>query len=97
MKKKRVNRETIRQRLKEQAAEVIARRETNFNIQRERQRRTLANNAQAVHDTYVGDLNTGPRMDGVSFLNVRAHKARLHRLLTEMNAFQDPRVGLPPY
>ena len=93
MKKKRVNRETIRKRLREQAPEVIARRETNFNIVRERQRRTLANNAQALHDRYVGDLTTGPRMDGIT----RAHKARLQHLLTEMNAFQDPRVGLPPY
>ena len=97
MKKKRIGRDTIRKRLKEQAPEVIARRETNFNVQRKRQRRTFAANAQAVHDRYVGDLQAGPRMDGVSMLGVGQHKFRLRKLLTEMNAYQDPRMGLPPY
>ena len=100
MKGKHIKREgmkSVRQRLKEQAPEVIARREINHNIQRERKRRTLAANTQAVHDRYVGDIQKNPHMDGLRLQSVNRHKAQLRTLLTEMNAFQDPRMGLPAY
>ena len=88
---------SIRKRLAEQAPEVIQKRETNFNIQRERRRRTLAANAQAIHDGYLGAIQKNPLMDGLRLVAVTRHKDQLRNLLTEMNSFQDPRVGLPPY
>ena len=100
MKVKRIKREgmgSVRKRLAAQAPEVILRRDINYNIQRERRRRTLAANAQAVHDRYVGDLQKSPHMDAVRLLGVGQHKQHLKTLLQEMNAFQDPRLGLPPY
>ena len=100
MKVKRIKREgikSVRKRLREQAPEVIVRREVNHAIQRERQRRTLASNAQALHGRYVGDIQKGPHMDGVRMFRVNRHKEHLRELLTNMNAFQDPIHGIPPY
>ncbi len=90
-------RETVRQRLAQQRPEVEARRQVNWNTARERQRRTLAANAQALHDRYESDITTSPHMDGLRLASVAGHKDQLRRLLSEMNSFQDPRMGLPAY
>ena len=90
-------RETIRKRLAQQRPEIEAKREVNWNVMRERQKRTLAANAQALHDRYIGDLLVSPHLDGVRGVGVRQHKDQLRKLLTDMNAFTDPWGGLPPY
>ena len=79
------------------APEVIARREINYNIQRERRRRTLASNAQALHDSYISGLQANPMLAGVRQMKVIRHKEHLRGLLSDMNAFQDPQYGLPAY
>ena len=73
---KRIKREeikSVRKRLKEMAPEVIARREINYNIQRERRRRTLASNAQALHDSYLSAISKSPHMDGLRAGGITAH------------------------
>ena len=87
----------VRKRLAEQAPEVETRRRARLLIQRERRRRTLAANAQALHDRYVPDIAVSPHMDGLRLASVKAHKDQLRALLTEMSAFEDPRMGLPAY
>ena len=88
---------SVRKRLKEQAPEVIYKREVNWNYARDRRRRTLAANAQAVHDSYISGLQANPMLSGLRQMNVNHHKAQLRGLLTNMNAFQDPQYGLPAY
>ena len=92
-----MTRESIRKRLAQQAPEVEVRRRARYLVQRERQRRTLAANAQALHDRYVGDIARWPQMDGLRLASVDAHKNQLRALLTEMHAFEDPRMGLSAY
>ena len=72
-------------------------RERNFNVTRERQRRTFAANAQALHDRYQGEISMAPPWDGLRLMNTTKHKNEVRKLLTEMNAFQDPRMSLPAY
>ena len=72
-------------------------RDINYNYARERRRRTLAANAQALHDSYVSSLQANPMLSGLRQMNVNHHKAQLRGLLTNMNAFQDPQYGLPAY
>ena len=93
--KKRVK--EVRKRLRENRPEVIAKREINYNIQREMQRRTLASNAQSLHDRYVGEIQNNPMLAGLRLAGVQKHKNQLQSLLSEMNSFQDPRMGIPPY
>ena len=88
---------SVRKRLKEQAPEVIYKREVNWNYARDRRRRTLAANAQAVHDSYISGLQANPMLAGVRQMKVIRHKEHLRGLLTDMNAFQDPQYGLPAY
>ena len=87
----------MRKRLREQAPEVMYKRDINYNYARERRRRTLAANAQALHDSYVSSLQANPMLSGLRQVNVNHHKAQLRGLLTNMNAFQDPQYGLPAY
>ena len=87
---------TIRKRLAQQRPEIEAKREVNWNVMRERQRRTLAANAQAMHDRYEQDLRVSPHMDGLRGAGVRQHRDQLRKMLTDMNAFTDPWGGLPP-
>ena len=80
---KRIKREhikSVRKRLKEMAPEVIARREINYNIQRERRRRTLASNAQALHDSYLSAISKSPHMDGLRAGGITAHVHDLKNL-----------------
>ena len=88
---------SVRKRLKEQAPEVMYKRDVNWNYARERRRRTLAANAQALHDSYISCLQANPMLSGLRQVNVNHHKAQLRGLLTNMNAFQDPQYGLPAY
>ena len=87
----------MRKRLREQAPEVMYKRDINYNYARERRRRTLAANAQALHDSYISGLQANPMLSGLRQVNVNHHKAQLRGLLTNMNAFQDPQYGLPAY
>ena len=88
---------SVRKRMKEQAPEVMYKRDINWNYARERRRRTLAANAQALHDSYISSLQANPMLSGLRQVNVNHHKAQLRGLLTNMNAFQDPQYGLPAY
>ena len=95
---KRIKREGIkgvRKRLKELAPEVVARREINYNIQRERRRRTLASNAQALHDSYLSAISKSPHMDGLRAAGITRHVMDLKHLLTGMHDFREPLMGLP--
>ena len=88
---------SVRKRLREQAPEVMYKRDINWNYARERRRRTLAANAQALHDSYISGLQANPMLAGVRQMDVNRHKAQLRGLLTNMNSFQDPQYGLPAY
>ena len=88
---------SVRKRLKEQAPEVMYKRDINWNYARERRRRTLAANAQALHDSYISGLQANPMLAGMRQMKVIRHKEQLRSLLTDMNAFQDPQYGLPAY
>ena len=88
---------SVRKRLKEQAPEVTYKRDINWNYARERRRRTLAANAQALHDSYISGLQANPMLGGVRQMKVSRYKEHLRCLLTNMNAFQDPQYGLPAY
>ena len=89
---KRENIKSVRKRLREMAPEVIARREINYNIQRERRRRTLASNAQALHDSYLSAISKSPHMDGLRAITQHVHD--LKNLLRGMHDFRDPLMGL---
>ena len=52
-------------------------RERNFNVTRERQRRTFAANAQALHDRYQGEISMAPPWDGLRLMNTTRHKNEL--------------------
>ena len=67
----------IKKRLAELRPEVEMRRQVNYNIQRERQRRTWAANAQNLYDRYENALQVSPHMDGLEMRGVRNHKRRL--------------------
>ena len=87
----------IKKRLAEQRPEVELRRQLNHAINRERQRRTFAANAQNLHDRYENATLISPHMDGLRMANVQAHKAQLRALLAEAGSFRDPRLPLPAY
>ena len=87
----------IKKRLAELRPEVEMRRQINYNIQRERQRRTFAANAQNLYDRYENATLTSPHLDGLRLLDVNQHKRHLRTLLTQAGAFRDPRLPLPAY
>ena len=72
-------------------------REKNWNVMRGRQRRTVAANAQALHDRYQNEIMLAPPWDGLRLVNTTKHRNELADLLKGMNAFQDPRMPLPSY
>ena len=94
---KAARRTAIKKRLAELRPEVELRRQVNFNLQRERQRRTFAANAQNLYDRYENAVMSTPQMDGLRLLRLNAHKAQLKTLLSEAGAFKDPRLPLPAY
>ncbi len=88
----------IRTRLAELRPEVEMRRQLNFNIARERQRRTWAANAPNLYDRYENLTLISPRMADLRLaVNVTQHKNQLRTLLTAANSFKDPRLPLPAY
>ena len=90
--------ESIKRRLKDQSVEVEERRNKRFLIQRERQRRTWATNTHNLLNRYAGELlSKNPQLEGFNRSRTRIHAGRMERLLKEMNAYQDPRMGLPAY
>ena len=90
-------RTAIKKRLAELRPEVELRRQVNFNLQRERQRRTFAANAQNLYDRYENAIMMNPNMDGLRLVPLNQHKAQLKTLLSEAGAFRDPRLPLPAY
>ena len=87
----------IKKRLAELRPEVEMRRQINYNIQRERQRRTFAANAQNLYDRYDNEMLISPHMDRLRMVNVKRHKNQLKLLLDRANSFKDPRMPLPAY
>ena len=87
----------IKKRLAELRPEVEMRRQLNYNIQRERQRRTFAANAQNLYDRYDNEMLISPHMDRLRMVNVKRHKNQLKLLLDRANSFKDPRMPLPAY
>ena len=87
----------IKKRLAELRPEVEMRRQINYNIQRERQRRTWAANAQNRYDRYENATQISPHMDDLIQRSLRNHKTHLKFLLTQANAFKNPYLPLPPY
>ncbi len=87
----------VRKRLAELRPEVEMRRQLNFHIQRERQRRTWAANAQNLFDRYENATLISPHMDGLRLTGINQHKDRLKALLAEAGSFKDPRLPLPAY
>ena len=87
----------IKKRLAEMRPEVEMRRQLNYNIQRERQRRTFAANAQNLYDRYENATLISPHMDGLRLAGIHQHKSQLKTLLPQANAFKDPRLPLPSY
>ena len=73
------------------------RRQINFNIQRERQRRTSAANAQNLYDRYENATLISPHTDGLRLAKLNEHKNQLRALLVHAGAFKDPRLPLPAY
>ena len=94
---KAARRTAIKKRLAELRPEVELRRQVNYNLQRERQRRTFAANAQNLYDRYENAVMSNPNMDGLRLLRLNQHKAQLKTLLSEAGAFKDPRLPLPAY
>ena len=60
----------IKKRLAELRHAVEMRRQLNFNIARERQRRTWATNAQNLYDRYENATMISPHMDGLRMAGV---------------------------
>ena len=87
----------IKKRLAELRPEVEMRRQLNYNIQRERQRRTFAANAQNLYDRYENATLISPHMDGLRLAGLQQHKSQLKTMLTQANTFKDPRLPLPTY
>ena len=87
----------IKKRLAELRPEVEMRRQLNFNIARERQRRTWAANAQNLYDRYENATLISPHMAGLRLAGVQQHKNQLRTLLQSANSFKDPRLPLPAY
>ena len=87
----------IKKRLAELRPEVETRRQINFNIQRERARRTFAANAQNLYDRYENATQISPQMDGLRLAGVKSHKRHLKFLLTQANSFRNPYLPLPAY
>ena len=87
----------IKKRLAELRPEVETRRQINYNIQRERQRRTWAANAQNLYDRYENAMQISPQMDDIRFLGLKSHKKHLKFLLTQANSFRNPHLPLPAY
>ena len=86
---------SVRKRLREQAPEVMYKRDINYNYARERRRRTFAANAQALHDSYLSAISKSPHMDGLRAGGITAHVHDLKNLLRGMHDFRDPLMGLP--
>ena len=87
----------IRKRLAELRPEVEMRRQLNFNIARERQRRTFAANAQNLHDRYETAMLISPHMNDLRMARVGEHKRQLRKLLEDAKSFRDPALPLPAY
>ena len=87
----------VKKRLAELRPEVEMRRQLNFNIQRERQRRTYAANAQNLYDRYENATLISPHMDALRLVPLNAHKAQLKNLLVGAGSYRDPRLPLPAY
>ena len=87
----------IKKRLAELRPEVETRRQINYNIQRERQRRTWAANAQNLYDRYENATQISPQMDDLRLRGLRNHKRQLKFLLTQANSFRSPHLPLPAY
>ena len=87
----------IKKRLAQLRPEVEMRRQINYNIQRERQRRTWAANAQNRYDRYENATQISPQMDDLRLRGVRNHKRQLKILLTQANSFRNPHSPLPAY
>ncbi len=87
----------IKKRLAEMRPEIEMRRQLNFNIQRERQRRTFAANAQNLYDRYENATLISPHMDGLRLAKLSQHKNQLRAMLGQAGAFKDPRLPLPAY
>ena len=94
---KAARRTAIKKRLAELRPEVELRRQVNYNLQRERQRRTFAANAQNLYDSYENAVMSNPHMDGLRLVRLNQHKGQLKTLLSEAGAFKDPRLPLPAY
>ena len=87
----------IRKRLAEMRPEVEMRRQLNYNLQRGRQRRTMAANAQNLYDRYENATLISPHRDGLRLAGIQQHKSQLRSMLEQANAFRDPRLPLPVY
>ena len=85
----------IKKRLAETRPEIELRRQINYNVQRERARRTFAANAQALYDRYENATMVSPHLDGLR--DVNRHKSQLKALLSDAKSFRDPRLPLPAY
>ena len=73
---KAARRTAIKKRLAELRPEVELRRQVNYNLQRERQRRTFAANAQNLYDRYENAVMMNPNMDGLRLLRLNQHKEK---------------------
>ena len=87
----------IKKRLAQLRPEVEMRRQINYNIQRERQRRTFAANAQNLYDRYENATQISPHMDDLRLRGVKSHKRHLKLMLTQANSFRNPYLPLPAY
>ena len=96
MKSKRIRRPSLRQRLRAQRPEILQTKQANRLWEEEVRRKNFAANAQALHDTYAGEL-LNPLARSLPMGGVAYHKARLERLLKEVGMFRDPQGGLPQY
>ena len=96
MKPKRIRRPSLRQRLQAQRPEILQTKQANRLWEEEVRRKNFAANAQALHDTYAGEL-LNPLARSLPMGGVAYHKARLERLLKEAGMFRDPQGGLPQY
>ena len=94
--KKRIRRPSLRQRLRAQQPEILQKRQANRLWEEEVRKKNFAANAQALHDTYAGEL-LNPLARSLPMGGVAYHKARLERLLKEAGMFRDPQGGLPQY
>ena len=93
---KRIREPSLRKRLAQQRPEILERRQANRLWEEEVRRKNWAANAQALYDTYLGEL-VNPMARSMPMGGMAYHKARLERLLKEAEVFRDPMRGLPQY